>query len=741
VIASSRVRRHLLTALLVSGPGWAQTQESMNGGVRRWPIDVEEAPRPEVSAVRIEQPIVVDGRLDEEAWKKASPITGFIQSTPRTGYPATERTVARVLYDQDNLYVGAICYDSEPERLVVPSLKQDFSTHDSDTFGVALDTFLDRRDAFLFLVNPKGAVWEAQDFNDSESMNLAWEGIIKLKTRIHEEGWTVEMAIPFTTLRFDPGKKNQSWGLNFMRRIRKNNEEAYWAPLAKRDRLHKMSKAGTLQDLRGIRPGRNLAVKPYVLASRQTTTATGSDMETELDGGFDLKYGVTPGLTLDLTYRTDFSQVEVDQERVNLTRFSLFFPEKRDFFIENSGIFNFGDVSERNYRTGSSPQEFSLFHSRRIGLDDQGQPITILGGARFTGRIQAFELGVLDMQTRAEGDLSPENFAVLRLRKNVGRSDIGAIFINRQVTDGGAEFNRSYGLDANVRLLRNLIVNSYLARTDDSEVEGNQWAGRVAVGWRDRLWDTSFFVKHVGDAFVPRVGFVRRRGIRHGYATFGAHPRPSIAHVQEMNPYGELHYITNLHGELETRNVTLGLGVEFLDGGNLSCAVDDRFERLFEDFPISTDATVPVGDYHFREESISYSSSGGRPLSGEASVTWGGFYNGNKTTLDLGARWRLDYHLSVDVFGQHNKVSIPGNDFTADVYGARVDYAYSTHLFANAFVQYNVAGEELVMNLRFNYIHSPLSDLFLVYNERRDMTGGGVLDRIFTVKVTKLFAF
>ncbi|HSR43555.1 MAG TPA: DUF5916 domain-containing protein, partial [Longimicrobiales bacterium] len=418
----SRALGLVFLACLASRPLAAQTGEGVPE--RRdehdrsgYPITVETAPRPAASAARVPGRIVLDGVLDEPGWRAAEAITDFIQSTPRTGYPATERTEVRIVYDDANLYVGAELYDSHPDGIVHQYMDQDFETHDEDVFAISLDTFLDRRNAFLFLINPNGAVKDIQAFDNSRNMNIAWEGVVEVETRIHDGGWTVEMAIPLTTLRFRPDTPVQAWGLQLMRRIRRKAEDSYWAPVDIRTRVHKMSRAGTLTGLRDLQAGRNLTVKPYALAARSAGSALEArDRGGEMDGGLDLKYGVTPRLTLDLTLRTDFSQVEVDQEQVNLTRFGLFFPEKRDFFMENAGIFTFGDLTERSYRLGASTRDFTLFHSRRIGLDD-GRPVPILGGGRLTGRVGEFELGLLNMQTEESGALSPENFTVARLRR------------------------------------------------------------------------------------------------------------------------------------------------------------------------------------------------------------------------------------------------------------------------------------------------------------------------------------
>ncbi len=386
-----------------------------------WPIDPETAPRPVARAIKTSGPIKVDGVLDEAAWADANPITEFVQSQPDAGYPPTEPTTVRILYDDDKLYISAVCYDSDIEHRTVTTLEYGLppSTRDMDVFSITLDTFLDRRNSFIWLVNPNGAYRDGQTFNDSRNADYSWRGVVEIRTVIHDSGWTVEMAIPWATLRFDPTRAEQRWGMNLGRRVRRKNEDSYWAPVNRRDPVHRMSKAGTLEGLSGMRAGRNLKVKPFTLGTDVSGNRGSVADEEGIDGGLDVKYGVTSGLILDATYRTDFSQVEVDQERVNLTRFPLFFQEKRDFFVENSGSFVLGDVTEREYRMGSSTRSFTLFHSRRIGLSG-GRPIPIVGGGRLTGRAGDFEIGVLNIQTEAVDSTAGENFGVVRLRRNLG---------------------------------------------------------------------------------------------------------------------------------------------------------------------------------------------------------------------------------------------------------------------------------------------------------------------------------
>jgi hypothetical protein len=484
-------------------------------------------------------------------------------------------------------------------------------------------------------------------------------------------------------------------------------------------------------------------VKPYAVTSRAEGGAADGDVDWDPDAGFDVKYGLTPRLTMDLTFRTDFSQVEVDQERVNLTRFSLFFPERRDFFTENSGVFSFGDISERNYRSGSSLSDFTLFHSRRIGLDAQGREIPILGGGRLTGRAGGFELGALNMQTRAALGLPEENFAVLRAKRTVeGLGDFGVIAVNRQATDGSGGFNRTGGVEVNLAPHRFLRINSYLAGVDDSGT-GSDWAGRIWAGWRDAFWNLSAGTKRVGEDFQPRVGFVRRRGVQQSYATAGVHVQPSsLGWLNEVGPFVEMDYVTDLDGRLLTRTIGGAVNVSYRAGGGFGVTVEDTFERLDEDFTVAGGAVVPAGSHDFRTAALSVRSSAGRPVSASARISHGGFYNGDRTSYSVSALLRASYRLTFDLSAERNELSIPGaDDFAADVYGGRAVFATSTRFFTSAFVQYNALTEEVVTNVRLNYIHAPLSDLFLVYTERRARAGDVPTDRLLSLKVTKAFAF
>ena len=737
----------LATALLLltASPIFAQQEAGTDQAATSGSVaDLDGAPRPAAVAARATGPIAVDGVLDDDAWGAAHVIDRFIQQKPNPGMPATERTEVRILYDDQHLYIGAEMYDSDPSSLVIPTLQRDPNTRDGDALGFTLDTFLDGQSSFAYFVNPGGAVRDVQTSDDGRVSNAAWESAHELRTRIHDEGWTVEMAIPWSTLRFDGSREEQVWGLNLLRRIRSKNEDATWAPMDRRWQLYVMSRAGTLTGLDGVEPGRNLSVKPFVVGTRPSgSLQAGADPE--FDVGGDLKYGLTPGMTLDLTVNTDFSQVEVDQQQVNLTRFSLFFPEKREFFLENAGVFQFGDQGQYAQRNGATNRDFTLFHSRRIGLTPSGAPLPILAGGRVSGTAGPLSVGVLNMQTRSEGGFPAENFSVARLRgAPLPGVTTGGIFVNRTATSGSSTASRSWGVDLNVEGLGNyFLVQSYLAGTDGTAEDGTPLAsglaGRISAAWRDPFWEIETLYRHFDDDFDPDVGFVRRRGIRHGYGTIGIRPSVDVGPLQQLNPYVEAHYFANLDGVLETRELRGGLDVDFTDGATASASFTDRFERVPEAFSVRG-ATVQPGAYSFTEARASYTASRARAISGQVNVGGGGYFGGDILSVGGSVLGRLGYRALLDLSVEHNRIDLPGQArVTADIYGAKLDLFFSTRLLTSAFVQYNEATDEVITNARLNWIHAPLSDVYLVLTERR--RGGDVLERLLSLKVTKLISF
>ena len=734
----SRASRALPLVVLFALPALARAQ-----GTAAAPtiVNPETVPRPVVHATRTPRAMVVDGKLDEPEWASATVLTDFVQQLPNTGRPALFRTEVRVLYDADHLYVASINYDPEPQKAITVGLERDFVSTNSDVFGLVLDTFHDKRNSFLFLVNPKGAVRDEQTFNDSRNIVEAWDGIYTVKTTRQDSSWTVELAIPLKTLRFDARRDPQTWGINFLRRVRRVNESSYWAPLERQYRLHRMSKAGTIEGLTGLKQGRNLQVKPFALASNSVgAQVPASALGSKAAIGGDVKYGVTPSLTLDMSVNTDFSQVEVDQQIVNLTRFGVLFPERREFFIENSGSFTFGDVVERNYRMGAALSDFTLFNSRQIGLTADGLPLPIAGGGRLTGRVAGFEVGLLDMQTQRARATPAENFAVARVRRNIGNSDIGVLVSNREATDS-TTFARSFGIDANLRPIGNLIINSYLAATNADKATADGGAGRVSVAYRSKLWNSSTMYKRVSANFDPGVGFVRRRGFQQLYATTGVHARPKLRRIQELNPYIEADYYADYNGRAQSHQVTAGLDVFFNPDAELKVEVNDWFDRLDTPFTPFAGRSIPVGSYAYRNAQAMYTTTQRFPVYGNAGLTVGDYYDGTRFAYNGGMTWRPRYNVSVEGTFQHNDVSLKSGDFIADLAGVRLKYAVSTTFFGSTFLQYNTQSKSFVTNARVAWRYSPLSDVFLVYTERQNTETQVRNERSVALKVTRMVAF
>jgi hypothetical protein len=708
---------------------------------------LNEAPRPHAQAVRATGSIQIDGLLDEASWDEAFVIDRFVQLRPSPGAPVSERTEVRLLYDDENFYVGAELYDSNPSGIVRSPLQRDNSTAQGATFAIALDTFLDGRNGVVFFFNAGGVIRDAQTAEDGRVRNVAWNSAANVKTRVHDRGWTVELLIPWTSLRFDGSREEQVWGMNLFRRIRRKNEEAMWAPVDRGWTVYNVSRSGTLGGLDGIQPGRNLSVKPYVISSRATGFLR-PKTESNFDGGADIKYGITSGMTLDLSLNTDFSQVEADRPQVNLTRFSLFFPERREFFLENASLFEFGDQSARGQRGGGSSRDLTLFHSRRIGLSPTRAPLPILGGGRISGTAGPLRIGLLNMQTSRDSAVAAENFSVARVRGDLHPNlTAGAIVVNRTSTTGVKADNRSYGIDADFTALNDyLLVQSYLAATEGTESDGTSvdraYAGRLSVSWDDPLWDIGAMYRQIDEDFTPGVGFVRRRGIRHVYSTVGISPQVFWGVVEELNPSIVTHHFTALGGELETREIGGGMQVGFRDGSRASFNFTDRFERIHEPFSVGG-ATVPAGEHDFREGSVSYGSSGGRALSGQVNVGGGGFYSGNRFTIGGSVLGRLGGdRATVGISAEHNRIDLPGQQAVdAAVYSAGFQYFFSTSLLTTGLIQYDETAQELLTDLRLNWVHAPLSDLYLVLTERRDTKAQQVLERLLTLKVTRLFQF
>ena len=703
-------------------------------------------------ATRTSEAITVDGQLNEAAWASAAKAEKFIQNEPRPDQPASEDTDVRVLYDKDNLYIGVYAHDREPGKLIVSDLNRDFTRDIGDTVEIVIDTFHDERNGYQFAANPEGAMWDAQMNNEGRETNESWDGVWYVKTRRMDDGWTAEFSIPFKSLKFRE-LDAQSWGINFQRNLRRKNEDSYWAPLPRIYQLNRVSLAGTLENLEGIEPGRNLRFKPYVVGS--LGQFADGDKDWTGDAGLDVKYGLTTGLTWDFTLNTDFSQVEADEQQINLSSFSLFFPEKREFFLENSGIFQFGSAPDRMPMGGGGRatglnNDFYLFFSRRIGLADSGAAIPIYGGTRLTGRAGGFELGFLNMQQKeVGGSLLPNyspgtNFTVARLRKNLlGNSDFGVMMVNKEVVNS-ARYNRVLGADANLRFGQSLSFNSYLAKSFLANGGDGDLAGRVGFGYQGETWDVRGAYTGIQEDFVNEMGFVPRLGVRKfaGHAGWRYRPESLRRVLRQTNPHFQFDYLMNKDGVLLYRHFDYHIPFNFQDGSFIETGVNPTREQYMKPFAINPRRriSIPVGSYSFNEYFILARSNGSRPISGNLRYAIGPYYTGYKHTYGLGGVFRFNYQLTTSfTYTQHN-INLPQGHFKTNLLSIRGNYAFSTTMFLNALVQYNNDARQWTSNVRFNLIHRPLSDLFVVYNERRESEGGDLIDRALIAKFTYMIA-
>jgi len=712
---------------------------------------------PSLLATRATGAIALDGVLDEAAWRDAPVAKGFVQSEPHEGQPAAFDTEVRVLYDEQALYVGVFARDDTPAALVVSDLKKDFNTASSDAFLIVVDTFADQRNGFEFATKPAGAKWDGQIANEGRENNANWDGIWDVRTHVATDGWYAEIRIPFRTLKFtraDP----QTWGLNFQRRMRRLNEDSYWSPLPRIYNLDRVSMAGTLADLRHLTPGRNLRLKPYAAASSSTVGASPS--QGDLDLGLDLKYGLTSGLTLDATVNTDFSQVEADEQQVNLTRFSVLFPEKRDFFLENSGIFQFGLPSTGVASLGgaspvasarqNSPPDAKLFFSRQIGLSASGVAIPILAGSRVTGRAGPFAVGALNIQQRALGTSPATNFTAVRADRSVlANYDIVVMLLNKDASGGG--YNRVAGVDGNFRF-KQLAFGAYAAKTmsPGSAVpgRGEDVTARAYLNYQSRKYLFRAAYEVIGQRFNDELGFVPRVGDNH-VASYGRlNVRPAWASrvfgIREIGPHFHFDQFDRRDGTgTESRYVDGHVVVSMNDSGFIEGGVNGNREGNVTPFTLNSSRGVKVqpGTYDFNEYFALYRSNNAARFSYEARASVGGLYDGTRRAYAFAPTLRVNEHFNASVSLQINDISLAQASYVSKLVATRLNYSLNTRVFLNALVQYNTDTQQWTSNVRFNVIHHPLSDLFLVYNERRLDTTGALVDRALVAKVTYLMAF
>ena len=782
---SSACRAGLLTlsaALAAVAPDLAQAQPPEHAGVQ---IDGPPPPvapetiardvdrRATVRAVRLSEPLRVDGTLDEAVYDQTLPASGFIQQQPDEGVPATEQTDVWVLFDDENVYVGARIWEDEPEDAwIANDMRRDaFQIINNDNFTVGFDTFYDRRNGVAFIVNPIGGFFD-YEISDEGSPNNDWNPVWDVRTGRFDGGWTVEMAVPFRSLRYAGGRQ-QVWGIQFGRRQRRKNESTYLTPvpISAGPGMFRLSAAATLVGLEAPPQDVRLEVKPYGIGSLATDRTADEPYTNRGDGtgGVDVKWGVTQNLTADFTFNTDFAQVEVDQQQVNLTRFNLFFPEKREFFLESRGIFDFGAGANQLGRGGGAtgargegpPGTRSgnsaplMFFSRRIGLAEQ-QTVPIRAGGRLTGKVGRVSLGALNIQTGDEADVNAlaTNFTVVRLKADIlRRSRIGGIFTRRSVATNalGADpeepgANAVYGADASFAFYDNVTFNGYYARTRTAGRSGDDASYQGAFTYSGDLYGVQVDHLLVGRNFNPEIGFRPRHDFRRTYVAAQYSPRPrAIEAVRQFTLAGDLDYIESVAGQLETRAASVRFSTELESSDRFNVDLLRNYELLVEPFDITTDVSIAPGEYRFQDLFLSYFMGEQRPVSGTAFVQQGRFYGGDITAFGYrGGRVEVTPQLSLEPTVEINRIDIPEGRFTVTLATSRVTHTFTPRMFLSGLLQYNSVSAELGTNVRFRWEYLPGSELFVVYNDLRNtmLRRTAMLEsRSFVVKLTRLLRF
>ena len=716
----------------------------------------------EARADRADAAPVIDGRMDDAVWARAAAVEGFVQREPVDGQPVSERTVVRLLYDDEALYVGAWLYERDPSRIVFSESRRDADLSDSDAFRILLDTYLDRQNAFVFGTTPAGIEYDGQVTREGQGgftgqvrqqagsgggFNLNWDGSWQVATSRDGAGWYAEFRIPFATLRYDRSGP-QRWGINFARSIRRNYEEALWSPVPRQFDFHRVSMAGVLAGVEA--PARRpITVTPYVLGSGRKDYVADADADLGAEVGGDAKIGLTPSLALDLTVNTDFAQVEVDDDQINLTRFRLFYPEKRPFFLENAGTFAVG-----------TPQDVEIFFSRRIGIED-GAEVPILGGGRVTGKVAGLTIGVLDIQTdrlsstgpdgRAV-DLAPsENFGVVRvLRDFPNRSRIGAIAVSRVNTGDVDDANFTYALDGRLGIGQGFTLDGYVARSQTPSLHAGEMAYSASASYTSRDWEFGGTFREVGEGFNPEAGFLSRSAYRFVSGRVLRHVRiPQLSWFRELRPHITYREHFDLDGFSETRLIHIDNHFEFANGAFFQLpALNFTREGLREPFEISPGVIVPPGTYDNAEWGFEYRTDESATVSVGGRIDIGGFYSGHRWGTSSRLNLRLGGTFATTLGVNYYDVTLDEGRFETTLLRLRAAYSFTPSRYIQALLQYNEQTDTFSSNLRFGWLNTAGTGLFLVYNDIEN-TGTfervgfrrGPMDRTFVVKFTRQLDF
>jgi hypothetical protein len=668
-------------------------------------------------AVRVENPPRLDGTLDDPLWQTAKPINDFRQREPHEGEPATEKTEVHILYTRHAVFFGIHCYDSEPSRIKATEMRRDVSQDLDDHFEILIDSNHNHRGGYVFEINPLGTqsdglIVEEQSSSEGTDFDAGWDGVWTSEARIASDGWTATVEIPFSTLNFT--KSNDVvWGLNFKRFIRRKNEEDLWSAYRRTFGITKVSEAGELVGITDIGSGRLFIMKPYALA--RYDKQTGQDPKFPLTGGLDIKYGIRSNVVLNLTGNTDFADTEVDLEPFNLTPFKVFIPEKRQFFLENAGVFNF-DIGDQD----------QLFFSRQIGIDPvTGQQVPINGGAKLTGTLGRLEFGVMDVDTRSSGSNPYANYAVVRLKESLwAGSYIGVMGIDKRSGNPQDSFNQTGGVDTRLVFFKDWFVDAHMAGTrspgNPSGASGSSSDVGASLSYRSNWLDGIVERRRIGPNFNPEVGFIERVDSDETYGDLTFKIRPKVDGVRELQFEGFILHAPDTHGEVSTQEWQNTFRAEFNNGGYSDDDIVDVFtQRITTPFHIYKNVFIPNGLYHFTRHQLAYGSGQDRRFTYNFFERFGGYYGGSLNEFRVRANYRPTAKFSISVSGTWDRfrLPLPNGNFSVVLASLQANYSFNRFLTFTSLIQMDTSNTQAVSaNLRLRYNYRPDSDLYIIYN-------------------------
>ena len=696
------------------------------------------------AAVRVDTGPAAEGWRNDPAWQQAMVISDFTQQEPTQGASASERTEVRILFDDEALYVGAWLFDSDANRIVVGERRRDASLDASDSFAFILDTFNDGQNGFVFGTHPGGIEYDGQVANEGRGggggnrqqggtgggLNVNWDGSWTVATDRDESGWYAYFRIPFSTLRFASGTE-QTWGINFKRSIARKNEAVFWSPISRQYNLYRVSIAGALEGI-VVPEQRLVTVTPYALASAQRIPAAHEGVRYPYEVGGDAKIGITQALALDLTLNTDFAQVEVDEQQVDLTRFNLFFPEKRPFFLENAGLFSVG-----------SNNAAQMFFSRRIGISDSGAPVPIQWGSRLSGRTGGFNVGLLHIETDGLDVVQAANrYSVARIARDFGnRSQLGAIVTNRMAVGDGDDYGRTYALDGRLGIGEALTFSAVAGVTDTPGMSGDEEAVMLSADYRTADWRVAPYYNQVGANFNPEVGFLRRSDFRAmGGAIMHYYRTPGISWLRELRPHINYDVSHDLDGFKLTEVFHVDSHIAWENGAMFSPAIDWVYDGLPTAFRVAEGVLVAAGEYSGWMFAPRFNTSTRVPVIFRTGADIGNFLSGDRKGGFASVDFRQSDTLAGTVRLEHTRVDLAEGSFDITLAQARVGYSFTPSLFIQSLVQYSSQSDLWSGNIRLGWLDTAGTGLFLVYNERQMADGiAGPLERSFLIKFTRQF--